>query len=54
MANDPRQMGAMRPARPRVLAGGRGGGRGGNQQVSLEGLAQVIGLALGAPEFQRR
>jgi hypothetical protein len=56
--------------------GGRGGGRGAQQQakpdgkgfprgpgaqipgfgrpVNLQGLPQVVGLALGAPEFQRR
>jgi hypothetical protein len=25
-----------------------------NRPVQLEGLAQVVGLALGSPEFQRR
>ena len=25
-----------------------------NRRVNLEGLAQVVGLALGSPEFQRR
>jgi hypothetical protein len=25
-----------------------------NRPVNLEGLAQVVGLAFGAPEFQRR
>jgi hypothetical protein len=25
-----------------------------NQPIALQGLSQVIGLALGAPEFQRR
>ena len=25
-----------------------------NRPVNLEGLAQVVGLALGSPEFQRR
>jgi hypothetical protein len=25
-----------------------------NRAVSLDGLAQVVGLALGSPEFQRR
>jgi hypothetical protein len=28
--------------------------RGPNRPIALQGLAQVIGLALGAPEFQRR
>lgn len=36
------------------LGGGTTPMRGRNQQVVLEGLSQVIGLALGAPEFQRR
>lgn len=52
-------MGMGAPPVRRPLAGQNGGGRGqarpGNQQpVALQGLAQVIGLALGAPEFQRR
>ena len=34
--------------------GGRGGFPGQNQPVALQGLAQIVGLALGAPEFQRR
>jgi uncharacterized protein (DUF1800 family) len=38
---------------------GRAGGRGGQlpgfgRQINLQGLPQVVGLALGAPEFQRR
>lgn len=51
--------GGTPPAAFRQL-GGAGGGRGQgqiprpNQQITLQGLAQVIGLALGAPEFQRR
>jgi uncharacterized protein (DUF1800 family) len=42
------------PPRPVDLRGrgGRAGGPGG--MVDLDGLAQVVGLALGAPEFQRR
>ena len=36
--------GAMRPRIGNAL----------RQPVELEGLAQVVGLALGAPEFQRR
>jgi hypothetical protein len=35
--------------------GGQAAGRGGFGRLpSLQGLAQVVGLALGAPEFQRR
>jgi hypothetical protein len=35
--------------------GGRGGRQGGFQRLpQLTGLPQVIGLALGSPEFQRR
>src|SRR5207237_1220350 len=53
-------MGAsMAPPVRRPNAAAAGGGRGGQarantQPVALTGLAQVIGLALGAPEFQRR
>jgi uncharacterized protein (DUF1800 family) len=48
-------MGGMPPMRQRPLGGGRGQVRAGpNQMVTLDGLAQVVGLALGAPEFQRR
>jgi len=44
------QAGALRPGRP-----GRGGGAPSLGPVpQLSGLAQVIGLALGSPEFQRR
>lgn len=45
-------MGRGRPP----LGGGRGRGMApaSNQPIALQGLAQVIGLALGAPEFQRR
>jgi uncharacterized protein (DUF1800 family) len=39
---------------PRRLGGGRGQVPGFGRPVSLQGLPQVIGLALGAPEFQRR
>ena len=38
--------GAVRPGMARAIGVG--------QQVQLNGLAQVIGLAIGAPEFQRR
>ncbi|HTJ22112.1 MAG TPA: DUF1800 domain-containing protein [Gemmatimonadaceae bacterium] len=39
----------------RVLGGGRGGQLPGfGRPVNLQGLPQVVGLALGAPEFQRR
>jgi uncharacterized protein (DUF1800 family) len=39
-----------------VAAGRRGGGGAGGlgRPVQLSGLAQVVGLAIGAPEFQRR
>jgi uncharacterized protein (DUF1800 family) len=48
-----------RPAAPPAKNGapraGRGGGAGPlGQQAQLNGLAQVVGLAIGAPEFQRR
>jgi uncharacterized protein (DUF1800 family) len=48
--------GAAPPLRQRQLGGGRGRGMApvSNQPIALRGLAQVIGLALGAPEFQRR
>ena len=47
MGNDP---GARRPARP-----GQGMRAGGFGAIpALSGLAQVVGLALGSPEFQRR
>ena len=48
--------GRMAPGRP-PLGGGRGRGQVGPVQttpIALQGLQQVIGLALGAPEFQRR
>ena len=38
--------GAVRPGMARAMGVG--------QQVQLNGLAQVVGLAIGAPEFQRR
>lgn len=46
-------------ARPNAARGALARGRGAAAQgvgrpVNLEGLAQVVGLALGAPEFQRR
>ena len=40
----PAKNGAPRPAMARAMG----------QQVQLNGLAQVVGLAIGAPEFQRR
>jgi uncharacterized protein (DUF1800 family) len=43
---------AKRNGQPRPAAGRRGGGLG--PPVQLTGLAQVVGLAIGAPEFQRR
>ncbi|MEJ7810805.1 MAG: DUF1800 domain-containing protein [Gemmatimonadaceae bacterium] len=39
----------MRPARPRDMRGDPLG-----RPVRLDGFAQILGLALGAPEFQRR
>jgi hypothetical protein len=42
--NAPAKNGAARPAVARAMG----------QQVQLNGLAQVVGLAIGAPEFQRR
>ena len=40
---------------PPRLGGGRGGAIPGfGRPVNLQGLSQVVGLALGAPEFQRR
>ncbi len=45
----------MTMERGRVGGGGRGGRQGGFQRLpQLTGLPQVIGLALGSPEFQRR
>ena len=49
-------MGA-RPQRPAVGANGQmrpGAAAGMGRPVQLNGLAQVVGLAIGAPEFQRR
>jgi hypothetical protein len=47
------QMDGLKPANRQ--AGGGGGGFGGLKPApQLQGLAQVVGLALGAPEFQRR
>lgn len=48
--------GGMPPFPARPFGGGRGRGMApvSNQPIALQGLAQVIGLALGAPEFQRR
>jgi hypothetical protein len=48
---------AGQPPQQVAVAGRRGGGAGSlarGPAVSLEGLPQVIGLALGSPEFQRR
>ncbi|MDB4916825.1 MAG: hypothetical protein JWM95_4469 [Gemmatimonadetes bacterium] len=43
------------PAKNGAPRAGRGGGAGVlGAQVQLNGLAQVVGLAIGAPEFQRR
>ena len=43
------------PVRP-AAAGGRGGAaaRGAARPIELKGLQQIVGLALGAPEFQHR
>ena len=49
--DDDDRMAAMQEARPR-RPGARGAPLGG--PIQLEGLAQVVGLAIGAPEFQRR
>ena len=49
----PDQMDAMRGRGP-GLGRGRGGGGGFQRLPQLTGLPQVIGLALGSPEFQRR
>ncbi len=47
--------GGAAPVRPNAAGAGRGGrGAAPGRPVELQGLAQVIGLALGAPEFQRR
>jgi uncharacterized protein (DUF1800 family) len=63
---DSSMMGAMPPDTPSRRGGGAGGkgalkGRGAAagaamlaRPVNLQGVAQVLGLALGAPEFQRR
>src|SRR5688572_13639681 len=58
-ANDTTMMDATPPdesmVRGRVGGGGRGGRQGGFQRLpQLTGLPQVIGLALGSPEFQRK
>ena len=51
MMTDP----AMRDARPTKGGGARPAvARGLGRPVQLNGLAQVVGLAIGAPEFQRR
>ena len=51
--------GADEPMRGRIAGSKNGGSRPAlaramGQQVQLNGLAQVVGLAIGAPEFQRR
>jgi uncharacterized protein (DUF1800 family) len=47
--------GGIKPANRPAGGGGGGGGFGGLKPApQLQGLAQVVGLALGAPEFQRR
>jgi Protein of unknown function (DUF1800) len=50
------EAGAMRPARVRTARDGRAArtGPGFANLPELQGLAQVVGLALGSPEFQRR
>jgi hypothetical protein len=43
-------------ARPKQTAGGKGAalqGRGFGNLPQLSGLTQIVGLALGSPEFQR-
>jgi uncharacterized protein (DUF1800 family) len=49
-------MGEMNPPRPALGKNGqmRPGAAGMGRPVQLNGLAQVVGLAIGAPEFQRR
>jgi Uncharacterized protein conserved in bacteria len=53
-------MGADTPMRDRVAPPSKNGApragvaRGMGQQIELHGLAQMVGLAIGAPEFQRR
>ncbi len=50
-------MGEMNPQRPGLAKNGQmrpGAPAGLGRPVQLNGLAQVIGLAIGAPEFQRR
>jgi uncharacterized protein (DUF1800 family) len=49
---DPMEMREMVP--PRIGQRRAAASRGLGQPVRLEGLAQVVGLAIGAPEFQRR
>jgi hypothetical protein len=51
MMDDARPDGDARRPRARGM---RAGARALGRPVALEGLAQVVGLALGAPEFQRR
>jgi hypothetical protein len=53
-------MGTEAPIRGREIPPGKNGaprpaaGRAMGQPVQVTGLAQVVGLAIGAPEFQRR
>lgn len=58
-ATDVKGMAIIDSTPPRQMAQDFPGGRGGQlpgfgRQVNLQGLPQVVGLALGAPEFQRR
>jgi uncharacterized protein (DUF1800 family) len=55
MGAEPPMRGAGREVPPAKNGAPRPGAvRGIGQQVQLNGLAQVVGLAIGAPEFQRR
>lgn len=53
-ADPPATMGAMDARRPGARGRGRGLGPAARRPVELTGFAQVVGLALGSPEFQRR
>jgi len=52
MSGEQEETMAIQPSGPRRVGGARGAALG--RPVQLEGLAQVVGLAIGAPEFQRR
>ena len=52
MAGEDEDPMVMQPVGPRRSGNARGSALG--RPVRLEGLAQVVGLAIGAPEFQRR